>query len=99
MSLDESFWETHLQGPFDAPVNTTGGGWRWFSSELHLMTSGDCKVLVSQVNLAGLQAVKLEHMHVAPLCFLSHPLLSIAQPLFLSSAREFIHLTRMFFIY
>ena len=47
MSLDESFWETHLHGPFGAPVDTTGGGWRWFSSELHSMTSGDCKVLVS----------------------------------------------------
>ena len=96
MSLDESFWETHLQGPFGAPVDTTDGGWsfKWTPFD-----DKWCKVLVSQVNLAGLQVVKLEHMHVAPLCFLSHPLLSIAQPLFLSAAREFIHLTRMFFIY
>lgn len=34
-----------------------------------------------------------------PLSFLSDPLLSIAQPFFLSSAREFKHLSRTFFIY
>lgn len=71
MSLDESFWETHFHGPFGAPVDTAGGGWRWFSSELHSMASGDCRVPVSQVNLAGQQAATRERVRAAPVCFLS----------------------------
>ena len=55
------------------------------------------EVAVSRANLAGQQAVKLDRMHVTPLSFLSDPLLSIAQPFFLSSAREFEHLSRTFF--
>lgn len=56
------------------------------------------EVAVSRANLAGQQAVKLDRMHMTPLSFLSDPLLSIAQPFFLSSAREF-KLSRTFFIY